>query len=620
MNDHRTLHKLILNLQAGVATKLAAPILHADRPRIRRKQWWRYGLALVAAMALLWARAPERLLAPQFYAEDGWVFFADAFNLPTWQALTAPYNGYDHLFPRLLAELSQWLPLRVAPLAFSLSALIITAICLTWFLLPPYRVLIRHDALRLAVVLLLLTSPNLEGVMSIAYLQWFLAIWALLVTFVWPTQHRWWSGVLTLVYIGVIFSAPIVLIFVPFWLLRSWFAPTRLLRWSAGTIVVAHCLFLVRIWQQRSDPLAPLNPGELGLSLLDLGRAMLYKILAVNLLGNQVAEWLHQSAGWLGIYLVAGLIIAGLLWALAWSQTVRTPAQLLLTVSLLYVIFIAAPFYWLRTYGHEYPFLESTGPLLRDAARYFVLPSLALYLLMARMLDANWGGLRVSRWRFWFGGGLAALLVVYGLALRAPTLKGGDWPQDAHLIAQLQAGTPAYRLHPVEPLASPVPPNPQLFLPLIFADHGGGDNALGLDIPIAPSGWAMHLRIAPRPAQAYDLLGGPTLLWIEPRRVEQGMVVRLHWQGNTLANARHQRHYFAELHLVDQAGEPLIHSEQPLVAPSPVPTAPFITEHLLPLTAQEAASVAHVRIGLYQLAGDQRIPGPAVEVEGLFGL
>lgn len=620
MNDHRTLHKLILNLQAGVATKLAAPILHADRPRICRKQWWRYGLAPVAAMALLWARAPERLLSPQFYAEDGWVFFADAFNLPTWQALTAPYNGYDHLFPRLIAELSQWLPLRVAPLAFSVSALIITALSLTWLLLPAYRQLIRHDGLRLAVVLLLVASPNLEGLMSIAYVQWFLAIWAFLVTFVWPTQHRWWSALLTLGYVAVIFSAPIVLIFLPFWLLRCWFAPTRLLRWSAGVIVFAQFLFMWRVWQHRSDPLAPLSLGELSLSLLDLGRATLYKILVVNLVGNQTAEWLQQTGGWLGIYLVAGVIIAGLLWALALSQTLRTPAQLLLTVCLLYIIFVAAPFYWLRTYGNQYPFLETAGPLLRGAARYFVLPSLALYLLIARMLDTTWAWWRQSHGRFWLGGSFVGVLILYALTFRFPLLSGGDWQRDAPLLAQLKSDTPPYQVQSLEPLqvSSPLPTGPRLFLPLIFANDLSFKAALELDVPIAPAGWSMRLRIEPRPGQVYDLLGGPSLLWIEPRPAEQGTLVRLYWQGNTLANARHQRHYFAAVQLVDATGELISSSDQPLLAPNPAPTTPFVTEHLLQLT-EPPSSATHLRIGLYQLAGDQRMEGPTVEVTGVFG-
>lgn len=622
MNDPRALHKLILKLQAGVATKLAAPILHTDLPHMRRKQGWQYGLVVLAAMVLLWARAPERLLSPQFYAEDGWIFFADAFNLPAWQALVRPYNGYDHLVPRLIAEISQWLPLRLAPLFFSLSALFITAVSLTWLLLPAYRSLIRHDWLRLIVVILILASPNLEGLMSIAYVQWFLAIWALLVTFVWPTHHPGWSWLLTLGYIAVSFSAPIVLILLPFWLLRCWFAPTRALRLNAWSIVVAQGLFVGRIWQQRTDPLTMLDLAEIGSSLLDLIRAVLYKILIVNLFGNQGGEWLQQVVGWPGIYLIAALLIVALLASLAWSQLLRTPAQFLFTVSLLYVIFVAAPFYWLRTYGdHDYPFLAATGSDLRAAARYFIVPSLALYLLIARMLDANWSALQTKRWRLGLGASLGMVLLLYGLTFRLPALSGGNWQQHAWLITQLRAGDPSYLLWPLEQQiqqASIPAGETQLFLPLIFKAQPSAD-ALTLDVPIAPPGWLMRLRLVPPLAHTYDFLGGPTLLWIEPEQVEQGLLVRLHWQGNTLANARQQRYYFVGLYLIDETGTVLHSSEQPLPPFPPESIVPFVSEHLLPIAAADLDPAMHVQLRLYQLAGDERIPGPAVEVEGLFG-
>jgi hypothetical protein len=66
-----------------------------------RLSWW----LLVSLAALLALRKPHALLTPQFWAEDGSVFLIEQDQLGL-AALLAPYMGYLHTIPRLVAWLA----------------------------------------------------------------------------------------------------------------------------------------------------------------------------------------------------------------------------------------------------------------------------------------------------------------------------------------------------------------------------------------------------------------------------------------------------------------------------------------------------------------------------------
>ena len=76
--------------------------------------------ALLAALLLL--RSPGSLLHPQFWAEDGTLFFQEAFNHGFLATVLQPASGYLHSFPRLVAGLSLLFPMEQAPLIFNLAA------------------------------------------------------------------------------------------------------------------------------------------------------------------------------------------------------------------------------------------------------------------------------------------------------------------------------------------------------------------------------------------------------------------------------------------------------------------------------------------------------------------
>lgn len=80
---------------------------------------------------LLALKAPDSLIQPQFWAEDGAIFFAQQWagrQPPFFE----PYAGYLHFLPRLTAWWPGSLPAALQPLAFNVSALVLETVLLTY--------------------------------------------------------------------------------------------------------------------------------------------------------------------------------------------------------------------------------------------------------------------------------------------------------------------------------------------------------------------------------------------------------------------------------------------------------------------------------------------------------
>src|SRR5271157_2529140 len=88
--------------------------------------FWAVAVAITAA--LLFLRRPDAVLHAQFWAEDGVVWFADAYNFGAFKALLRARDGYLQTLPRLACAVALWAPLVRAPLVTNLLALVIEAL------------------------------------------------------------------------------------------------------------------------------------------------------------------------------------------------------------------------------------------------------------------------------------------------------------------------------------------------------------------------------------------------------------------------------------------------------------------------------------------------------------
>jgi hypothetical protein len=77
---------------------------------------------LIFMVVILFCRKPDAFLNPQFWAEDGPIFFMGYIEYG-FKSIITPYGGYLHLVPRLIAGVASLVPFSMTPTIYNYSAL-----------------------------------------------------------------------------------------------------------------------------------------------------------------------------------------------------------------------------------------------------------------------------------------------------------------------------------------------------------------------------------------------------------------------------------------------------------------------------------------------------------------
>lgn len=186
----------------------------------------------VASLIALFIRRPDAFLKPQFYAEDGVIFFAQAHESCI-GSLVEPYAGYLCLFPRVVGVLTCKLPVLAAPAAFIFFAtaalLATTLLCLSPRIqLPLWQ--------RVLMALALSFSPTLDEVLhSVTNAQWTFALGLLLMVIITPPRNlrQWAFDLGLLAFVGL--TGPFLIIFSPLYVVR---VVARRTRYDFATLAV----------------------------------------------------------------------------------------------------------------------------------------------------------------------------------------------------------------------------------------------------------------------------------------------------------------------------------------------------------------------------------------------
>ncbi|MBM2810870.1 MAG: hypothetical protein HW416_1629 [Chloroflexi bacterium] len=276
---------------------------------LNRLSRWAPVFMIAIGLALAVSRDPNALLLPQFWAEDGRVFYADTINLGPVHALFMPHNGYFHLVPRSAAIIASLLPMNVAPLVFNLIAIAASLAPAAFVASTRLAHLLPSTRLRLAMALALIAAPNASEVRThVTNGQFELQILAVLVLV------ARWRGPASPVFdraalaIGA-FSGPFVIFYAPLFVVEWLLRPASRDRVLAAIVGVA---FLV----QAASVLitAPTLRGQAIGASPELGAALVGgKIVAVTFLGTSAYEHLYASgATWILalLALAAGVTLA----------------------------------------------------------------------------------------------------------------------------------------------------------------------------------------------------------------------------------------------------------------------------------------------------------------------
>lgn len=157
----------------------------------------------VVAFFLLFLKSPDALTYPQFWAEDGAVFFKQQLGEVLPQVFV-PYAGYLHVGPRLIAWLASHFSYSVSPLIYNISALCIDAACITHAALWASRIFGLYVVL--IAFFVIPTAGDIFG--SITNIQWFLQFFLVLALLA-PNRPNFRTAKLAnkLIYIPVIIVA-----------------------------------------------------------------------------------------------------------------------------------------------------------------------------------------------------------------------------------------------------------------------------------------------------------------------------------------------------------------------------------------------------------------------------
>jgi hypothetical protein len=153
---------------------------------------WRVQILIFACVfAAIVTRRPDALFGAEFYAEDGTVWFAQAYDFGVLHALLIPHTGYFQTLPRLTAGLALLVPFSLAPLAMNLVALIVQALPVN-VLLSARSAGLATLGLRSAMALAYVALPNVTELnANITNGQWHLALMACLLLVARPPLGKW---------------------------------------------------------------------------------------------------------------------------------------------------------------------------------------------------------------------------------------------------------------------------------------------------------------------------------------------------------------------------------------------------------------------------------------------
>ncbi len=344
---------------------------------------WRLQLLVffIAAAAVV-SRRPDALFNPQFFAEDGSVWYANAYTIGWLTSLFHSQNGYFQTLPRLAASLALLAPFRYAPLVMNLTGisfqvlpvnLLLSWRCSNW---APLSV-------RAFMAVAYIALPNtLELNASVEEGQWHLALAAcMLVLARTPKTLTWRVFDLTIILLSG-FTGPFCILLLPVTLIFWWFRREFFPLVIAGVLAVAAVIQLSAILQTGAATRPKVGLGATPKLFLELlsGRVYLGALLGRNSLSA------HSNLFILGI--IALLATAILIYCV-----MRASLELKLFILFAALIFAVSLIS---------PMVSLTVPqwqVLREAIgiRYWFFPMLAFaWALLWCVREGNIGIVRIA--------------------------------------------------------------------------------------------------------------------------------------------------------------------------------------------------------------------------------
>ena len=292
-------------------------------------------LSLITVL-ILFSRRPDAFTNPQFWAEDGAVWYANAYNFGWWKVLLVPSAGYIQILPRLCAAAALAFPLAYAPALCNAAAIVLEGLPAI-FLLTRRFDFVAALPTRAYLAFLYLVLPNSSELhANITCAQWHLAVLLFLILIAEVPQNGIWrcfdmsaAALCTLSGPFAIFLAPLALAL--WWKTRH--------AWRALLAVV---LTLGAVIQGLV--ITEFANGGRSHKVLGATAGRLLKILASKIFLAAIIGGHDQGSmqpGW-NRYLVVATMAVAFAASLFWYALVKGPLELKLFIALGMMLLVAA--------------------------------------------------------------------------------------------------------------------------------------------------------------------------------------------------------------------------------------------------------------------------------------
>lgn len=375
----------------------------------------------IAAIAVV-SRRPDALFNPQFFGEDGAVWYPEAYTFGWFTSLLHPHAGYFQTFPRLAAALALMVPLRFAPLVMNIIGLTVQVL--------PVNILLsgrcRNWAslgVRACMAIAYVALPNSKEIdVATADGQWHLALLACLLVLAYPPQTVRARFFDLAVFLLSGLTGPFCLLLLP---ISSIFWWVRRNRWRITVIVVLAATSVIQLSALLRSASATRPHVILGATWNRFLQMLARQIYLAALLGEPSIAAHRSFLVLSGVALLGTCIIVYCL--------IKAPLELKLFIVFSLLVFAAS----LRS-----PIVSTTEPqwqvLMRAAGiRYWFFPMLALVWALIYCVSSK------STWPIRVVAGVALLSMPMGIFYdwRYPAYKDFDFPAHARQFASAAPGT-----------------------------------------------------------------------------------------------------------------------------------------------------------------------------------
>lgn len=390
-------------------------------------------IVLLGAAAALVTRRLDAFTNPQFWAEDGALFYAQAYDLGRLHALLTPYAGYYQTISRVVAALAVSFPLSWGPAITNGAGFLIQLLPVLFLLGGRLDHLATSWPAKLLLIVLYVAVPySSELFVDLTDAQWHLALLAMMIAVAAPPRTWGWGafdvGVVLLS--GV--SGPFAILLLPVLALRL---VVRRERWTVVLTLVTGVCALVQGTALLTSPARTLP--AVGFHPHLIATWVGGQIGAGTVLGEHGFRWATGLPLWYPAWVsMAALVVCALgLWA-AWRGPLEIRLLLLWAAFLVVAVFAAKG---LGSPGGGW--MESIG----YGDRYRILPSFVLLAVLVWLVG------RARGWRKAIPIVLVAatLLVAGPLDWIYPPFRDYHFQQQARAFDRSPPGTEmVFRLNP----------------------------------------------------------------------------------------------------------------------------------------------------------------------------